>query len=103
MVDQAPAGGATAQLGTLVTLRVSSGKAPTVMIPAVAGQDAAAARTVLEEMGFVVRVQETAVSDPKQDGVVLGTMPKAGTKVDRGSVVTMNVGVKQQNRPLTPG
>lgn len=103
VVDQDPAGGATAQLGTLVTLRVSSGKAPTVVIPAVAGQDAVAARTILEQMGFVVRVQETAVSDPKQDGVVLGTMPKAGTKVDRGSVVTMNVGVKQQNRPLTPG
>lgn len=95
VVGQDPAGGATAQLGTLVTLRVSSGRAPSLVIPSVEGKDAAAARTILEELGLVVRVAEKEVSDPKLDGVVLGTVPKAGTKVDKGSIVTMNVGVKK--------
>ena len=94
VVDQSPAGGATAQLGTLVTLRVSSGRAPTVVVPSVAGRGAGAARTILEDMGFVVHVDEKRVSDPKLEGVVLATVPKAGSKVDRGSIVTMNVGVK---------
>ncbi|MDP9328356.1 MAG: transglycosylase domain-containing protein [Actinomycetota bacterium] len=96
VVDQDPAGGATAQLGTLVTLRVSSGKAPTVVIPVVAGKEAAAARTILVDMGFVVHIAEQEVTDPNLDGVVLATVPRAGTEVDKGSIVTMNVGVKKQ-------
>jgi membrane peptidoglycan carboxypeptidase len=94
VVGQDPAGGVTAQLGALVTLQVSSGKAPTMVIPALEGKEAAAARTILEDMGFVVHVAERQVSDPKLDGLVLATIPKAGTKVARGSIVTMNVGVK---------
>jgi membrane peptidoglycan carboxypeptidase len=94
VLGQDPAGGATAQLGTLVTLRVSSGKEPTVVIPAVEGKGASAARTILQDMGFVVHVAEKKVSDPKLVGVVLTTIPEAGTKVARGSVVTMTVGVK---------
>jgi membrane peptidoglycan carboxypeptidase len=94
VVGQDPAGGATAQLGTLVTLRVSSGKAPTMVVPALEGKGESAARTVLQNMGFVVHVREKKVSDPKLDGVVLATVPKAGTKVARGSTVTMIVGVK---------
>jgi membrane peptidoglycan carboxypeptidase len=94
VVGQDPAGGATAQLGTLVTLRVSSGKAPTMVVPALEGKGESAARTVLQDMGFVVHVTEKKVSDPKLDGVVLATVPKAGTKVARGSTVTMIVGVK---------
>jgi beta-lactam-binding protein with PASTA domain len=77
-----------------VTLQVSSGKAPTMVIPALEGKEASAARTILEDMGFVVHVAERQVSDPKLDGLVLATIPKAGTKVARGSIVTMNVGVK---------
>jgi membrane peptidoglycan carboxypeptidase len=96
VVDQDPAGGATAQLGTLVTLRVSSGKAPTVVIPVVAGKEAAAARTILVDMGFVVHIAEQEVTDRNLDGVVLATVPRAGTEVDKGSIVTMNVGVKKQ-------
>jgi membrane peptidoglycan carboxypeptidase len=94
VVGQDPAGGVTAQLGALVTLQVSSGKAPTMVIPALEGKEASAARTILEDMGFVVHVAERQVSDPKLDGLVLATIPKAGTKVARGSIVTMNVGVK---------
>ncbi len=103
VVDQVPGEGATAQLGTLVTLRVSSGKAPTVGVPAVEGKGEGAARAILEDMGFVVHVDEQQVSDPKLDGIVLATVPKVGTKVVKGSIVTMDVGVKKQNRPLARG
>jgi beta-lactam-binding protein with PASTA domain len=36
------------------------------------------------------------VTDQKLVGVVLGTVPPVGTKVDTGSAVTMNVGVKKK-------
>jgi beta-lactam-binding protein with PASTA domain len=98
VVGQTPGGGATAQLGTLVTLQVSSGKAPIVEIPSVEGRGASGARAILEDLGLVVRVTEREVTDPKLDGVVLGTEPPAGTKVTKGSVVTMTVGVKKENR-----
>jgi membrane peptidoglycan carboxypeptidase len=95
VVDQDPGGGASAQLGTLVTLRVSSGRAPTAVIPKVAGKEAGAARAILEDMGFVVQVEQEKVNHPSLDGVVLGTDPKAGTQVKEGSIVTMHVGVKK--------
>jgi membrane peptidoglycan carboxypeptidase len=95
VVSQSPGGGATAQLGTLVTLRVSTGKAPKVEIPSVKGMEAAAARATLEDLGLVVHVAEQDVTDPKLDGIVLSTIPPAGSSVEKGSVVTMNVGVKK--------
>jgi membrane peptidoglycan carboxypeptidase len=96
VVNQSPGGGATAQLGTLVTLQVSNGRTPSVKIPAVKGMKEAAARTALEHAGLVVHVAEVEVTDQKLVGVVLGTVPPAGTKVDTGSAVTMNVGVKKK-------
>jgi penicillin-binding protein 1A len=96
VVSQSPGGGATAQLGTLVTLQVSNGRAPSVKIPAVKGMEEGAARTALEHAGLVVHVAEVEVTDQKLVGVVLGTVPPAGTKVDTGSAVTMNVGVKKK-------
>ena len=95
VVGQEPGGGSTAQLGTLVTLRVSTGKAPTLEVPSVKGETADAARTALEALGLVVHEVEQEVTDPKLDGTVLATSPPAGTVVDKGSVVTMTVGVKK--------
>jgi len=39
-----------------------------------------------------------SVTEPNLDGVVLSTIPTAGTSVEKGSTVTMNVGVKQGHR-----
>ena len=98
VVSQSPGGGATAQLGTLVTLQVSTGTAPSVKIPEVKGMKAEAARATLEDLGLVVHVVEKDVTDPKLDGVVLSTIPTAGTSVEKGSTVTMNVGKKKAHR-----
>jgi membrane peptidoglycan carboxypeptidase len=98
VVSQSPGGGATAQLGTLVTLQVSTGKAPTVKMPEVKGMEAGAARATLEGLGLVVHVVEKDVTDAKLDGVVLSTIPTAGTSVEKGSTVTVNVGVKKGHR-----
>ena len=101
VVGQTPAGGSTAQLGTLVALRVSSGKAPAIEIPSVKGDPADAARATLEDLGLVVHEVEQKVTDPKLDGTVLATSPPAGTVVDKGSVVTITVGVKESHRVAT--
>jgi penicillin-binding protein 1A len=94
VVGQSPAGGTTAQLGTLVTLQVSSGKAPTTAVPNVVGQEATAARATLEGAGYVVKAVTQEVGDPKKDGIVLSMDPPAGTKVDKGSTITITVGAK---------
>jgi penicillin-binding protein 1A len=98
VVGQEPGGGSTAQLGTLVTLRVSTGKAPSLEVPAVKGMTADAARASLEDVGLVVHEADQDVTDPKLDGTVLATSPPAGTEVERGSVVTITVGVKESHR-----
>jgi serine/threonine-protein kinase len=95
VVGQSPAGGTTAQLGTLVTLQVSSGKAPTIAVPNVVGQEATAARATLEGAGYVVKVVTQEIGDPKKDGIVLSMDPAAGAKVDKGSTITITVGAKK--------
>jgi membrane peptidoglycan carboxypeptidase len=95
VLAQSPAGGTTAQLGTLVTLQVSNGQAPTIVLPNVVGQGAAAAKATLEGAGYVVKVVTKVTGDPKKDGIVLSMDPAAGTKVDRGSTVTITVGAKK--------
>jgi serine/threonine-protein kinase len=59
---------------------------------------AESARATLEDLGLVVHVVEKDVTDPKLDGVVLSTIPTAGTSVEKGSTVTMNVGKKKGQR-----
>jgi membrane peptidoglycan carboxypeptidase len=102
VVGQDPAGGSTAQLGTLVTLRVSTGKAPTLEVPSLKGREAGAARAALEGLGLVVHVVEQDVTDPKLEGVVLSSDPPAGTVVQKGSIVTITVGVNKEGHRTAP-
>nr|WP_276611078.1 PASTA domain-containing protein [Kineococcus siccus] len=73
--------------GDTVRLTVSSGP-PLVVIPRVQGQQVAAARSVLEGLGFRVSVQNVL-------GGIFGTVrdcsPAAGTSAPKGSTVTLTV------------
>jgi penicillin-binding protein 1A len=92
VINQNPNAGATAQLGSLVTISVSSGKAPQVVLPALEGHSLDFAKAKLEHLGLVVKVVEQTVTDPSQDGKVLHQDPAAGEKVDKASTVTLTVG-----------
>ena len=75
--------------GETVTLTVSTGK-ELVPVPNVVGQDQDPATNSLQTAGFTVTVKQQA-DEKVPSGKVISTDPTAGTKVRKGSTVTMTV------------
>jgi penicillin-binding protein 1A len=90
--QQEPKGGTSARLGSIVTIHVSNGNAPKLVVPDVVGKAQAVATAALKDAGFAVNVVEQIVCDKSQDGVVLSQTPAAGAKRDPGATVTIVVG-----------
>ena len=99
VIAQTPNGGTSAELGSLVTIQVSSGVPAKVKIPDVVGLSQVDATSALEAAGFVVGVVERHVSDPQNVGVVLIQDPLAGIKALQGTTVTITVGVAGNPSP----
>jgi beta-lactam-binding protein with PASTA domain/tRNA A-37 threonylcarbamoyl transferase component Bud32 len=91
VVDQSPGAGSEAALGSKITLRVSKGPTST-LVPDVTSLDSDTATATLEGSGFKVKVNETDVFDPSQDGVVLSQEPGPDTEAKPGSKVVITVG-----------
>ena len=77
-----PGSGSTVEMGTAVTIWVSTGKQQT-SVPNVIGMNYANAKALLEGYGFQVNV-----SGP-QDGTVASMSPNGGSKADNGSTITL--------------
>ena len=92
VVAQAPSAGAKAKEGSTVSLDVSSGTRPGVMVPAVVGRPSQAARAALHAAGFVVSVSVESVTQADKVGVVLAQSPAAGSRVRPGASVHITVG-----------
>jgi penicillin-binding protein 1A len=92
VVGQTPAAGSSAAIGSIVTIQVSNGHAPTSPVPNVVGKSEADAIAELQADGFVVAVEK--VTDPQHVGVVVGQSVPPGTKLSEGSTVTITVGKK---------
>jgi len=98
-----PTEGSTVDADSTVTVYVSKGKQQ-VEIPKVAGQPSSDAQQTLSDAGLNVEtVNKHSTRVP--EGNVIGTDPKAGEKVDKGSTVKMFVssGVKQVSVPNVTG
>jgi hypothetical protein len=93
VIRQVPSAGATAPLGSLVTIFASSGHVPQVVVPDVTGHSLEYAQKKLHNAGLGVTVVEEVVDHPADDGRVLAQSPKAGTRVDKASKVTLTVGI----------
>jgi serine/threonine-protein kinase len=87
VVEQDPTAGSEADEGSTVTLSVSSGPG-TAKVPDVAGEPERRAVKALENVGLMVNTTEQFSSDV-EEGLAIGTEPKAGTKLDEGSSVTL--------------
>ena len=72
-----------------MTITVSGGPGDAA-VPAVAGMPQDEAEQALEDAGFKTRV-ERVFSDDVRNGRVIGTSPPAGTTLERGSEVTLQV------------
>lgn len=92
IVSSDPAPGATVAIETAVDLVVSGG--PTaVPVPDVVDATEQAARTQLEQAGFVVAIAAQLVADGGDGvGAVVGQYPEAGTDYRPGQTVTIVVG-----------
>jgi beta-lactam-binding protein with PASTA domain len=88
VVAQSPAAGVTAVSGASVTLTVSSGAKP-VLVPQVVGQNQGLAVNALTGIGLKPALNN--VGSAKPSGTVIAQKPKAGTEVEKGSKVTLNV------------
>jgi membrane peptidoglycan carboxypeptidase len=94
VVSQSPSGGSSAELGTSVTINVSTGKPATKAVPTVTGLTLADAKAALTKRGFAVVVKNTVVSNPVKIGVILAQSPAGGEHAKQGSAVTITVGRK---------
>jgi serine/threonine-protein kinase len=89
-----PPKGSVQPKGTRVTIFVSSGP-QLVSVPTVVGLSQEDATDMLEAAGFVVAVEEQAVEDEGQVGIVQTQSPGADEEAPEGSTVTITVGVLQ--------
>ncbi len=91
VLKQSPAAGEPAPPGSTVTLTIAKA-VPQVPVPDLGGQSADDAVATLDAQGLVGRVTERDVTDPSQDGYVIGQRPDAGTSVAKGAPVRLFVG-----------
>jgi serine/threonine-protein kinase len=101
VISQNPAAGAKLARDSTVTITVSTGK-PQVTVPDVVGVKESKANSALSKAGLTPVRQEREVTDPTQDGVVIEQRPGSGSQVDKGSQVTIVVGVLKQDDTLSP-
>ncbi len=87
--DQDPKGQAQAEDGTTVNISVSQGIGQGE-VPSVVGQAESSALAQLQNAGFVAVPQQQA-DDTVQKGLVISQTPNGGTKLDKGSKVTIVV------------
>jgi beta-lactam-binding protein with PASTA domain len=88
VVAQKPKEATSLARGAQVTLVVDSG-APRVVVPDVRGKSLAEARAALDALGL--ESVTTQVAENKPPGTVVDQGPKTGTKVAKGSAVTLSV------------
>jgi len=88
VISQTPAGGAPIPVGSTVAIIVSQGSG-TVFIPNLYSLTQLAATTALENLQLQVKVRKIGSKKIKH---VTNISPKVGTKVKRGSTVTITLG-----------
>jgi serine/threonine-protein kinase len=88
VIDQAPTAGVTAQPGSTVTIRVSTGPSTTA-VPDVIGKTQAQAVNALTAAGFLAQV--TLQTGGGTVGDVIDQSPASGTKATTGSTVVITV------------
>ncbi len=86
-----PAAGTKVDEGSTVTIVVSSGP-ELISVPNVKGKTADQARAEIEAAGLVYREGSPVPSNPSDDGKVVAQSPGAGTKVEKGSTVVVQLG-----------
>ena len=91
VISQDPAAGTSLPQGGFVNVVVSKGPV-SVSVPSVVNMTRSNAEAQLTNAGLIANTQETAVTDPAQDGIVVSQDPASGSSRPQGSTVTIVVG-----------
>jgi eukaryotic-like serine/threonine-protein kinase len=101
VIAQSPGGGAEVDVGTTVTITVSTG-IEQVDVPDVIGLTPRDAEGQIRSAGLTPVRTESDVTDPDQDGVVIDQRPGAGVELDEGGQVVIIVGVLRPEEEVVP-
>lgn len=101
VIDQNPAGGSEANVGSVVTITVSAGPGNKVIPPNLAGMSYADATAALSAAGFQNVKQGTQQIDdtPWAQGLVASTSPAAGATIPATQTVYLNLSSGQVTVP----
>ncbi len=91
VIAQDPAAGTSVAQGAAVNVVISKGPA-TAAVPSVVNTARGTAEAQITAAGFVASAQESAVSDPAQDGIVISQNPASGSVRPLGWTVSIVVG-----------
>lgn len=91
VISQDPAAGTVLPQGGFVNVVVSKGPV-SVSVPSVVNMTRSNAEAQITNAGLVANTQESAVTDPAQDGIVISQDPASGSSRPQGSTVTIVVG-----------
>jgi serine/threonine-protein kinase len=92
VIRQAPSAGSTLTRGSTVSIVVSKGERK-VTVPDLVGEERSEAVQTLREAGLTPSVDEQETEMPDELGSVVSQFPPAGSEVERGTSVTLVVGV----------
>jgi eukaryotic-like serine/threonine-protein kinase len=102
VIAQDPGAGGAVPKGSQVTITVSTG-AGAVVVESVIGDTQQAGRATLRAQGLKVSGQKQDVTDPDDDGVIIEQAPSGGSRVPRGTTVTIVVGKLVESDTGIPG
>jgi len=91
VIAQDPGPGGAVETGSEVTITVSTG-ADLAVVGSVIGDTQQAGRATLRAQGLKVSVEKQDVTSPDEDGVIIEQVPTGGSRVPRGTTVTIVVG-----------
>jgi serine/threonine-protein kinase len=97
-----PGAGDRIDKGSTVTIVVSSGPEQ-ITVPNVIGKTGDEAKADIEAAGLVYKEAATAPSNADQDGKVVQQNPSGGTKVEKGTTVTVRLGKASIVSTTAPG
>ncbi|WP_328439660.1 Stk1 family PASTA domain-containing Ser/Thr kinase [Streptomyces sp. NBC_00444] len=95
VLDQDPNLGEEVEKGTTITLTVAKAEEKAT-VPDVTGESCDAAKARMEQSDLIGNCVDVDTADPNLVDKVINTTPTAGSSLDKGSTVQINIGKAQQ-------
>ncbi|MEV6666602.1 Stk1 family PASTA domain-containing Ser/Thr kinase [Streptomyces nigra] len=101
VLDQDPQRGEEVEKGSTITLTVAKEQVQST-VPDVVGRTCDEAKAQMQDSDLTGNCTEVETQDPNQVGKVISTSPTAGSKVDKNSTVTIQIGKQAEQKAQVP-